>query len=72
MVDYRQFIESDPAYLLGKPRIKGTRISIELILRKLAEGASFAQISSMYPGIGSQEVLAILAYAADVMSGEEA
>jgi uncharacterized protein (DUF433 family) len=69
-MDYRQHIESNPAVMLGKPVIKGTRITAELILQRLSEGATVAQITEGYPHITAQHVLAVLAYASDMMSNE--
>lgn len=71
MVDYTKYIEADPAILLGKPRIKGTRLSVELVLRKLSEGASVEELCAQYPGIGEQDIQAVLSFAADVVAGEE-
>ena len=48
--------------MLGKPVIKGTRITVELILRKLAEGATPADIVTMYPHLEEADVLAALQY----------
>jgi uncharacterized protein (DUF433 family) len=58
-------ISSDPAVMLGKPCIKGTRITVELILRWLAEGRSFDELLEAYPHISEEDIKAALAYAAD-------
>ena len=60
-------ITSDPNVMLGKPCIKGTRITVELILRWLSEGRSFAELQEAYPHIGEDDIKAALAYAADRM-----
>ncbi|MCB0737049.1 MAG: DUF433 domain-containing protein [Bacteroidetes bacterium] len=52
-------IEINPSIMLGKPVIKGTRITVEIILRKLSEGASFQDILAMYPQITKQELESI-------------
>ena len=63
-------IESHPSVMLGKPCIKGTRITVELILRKLAEGCSVEDVLERYRGLKREDVLAAMEYAAGVLSGE--
>ncbi|MDP2208455.1 MAG: DUF433 domain-containing protein [Bacteroidota bacterium] len=46
---YKNFIISDPAIMLGKPVIKGTRITVELILEKFASGETVEQIIESHP-----------------------
>jgi len=58
-------IEINPAVMLGKPIIRGTRIPIELILRKLSEGATEADLLDAYPRLTRQDIQAALAYAAN-------
>jgi uncharacterized protein (DUF433 family) len=58
-------ISIDPAVMVGKPCIKGTRITVELILRWLSEGRSFAELLEAYPHIAENDIKAALAYAAD-------
>lgn len=58
-------IEINPAVMLGKPVIRGTRIPVELILRKLSEGASEAELLDAYPRLEPADIRAALAYAAD-------
>ena len=58
-------ISSDPEIMLGKPCIKGSRIPIYLILRKLAAGMDEAEIREAYPRLRDGDVQAALAYAAD-------
>ena len=57
--------------MLGKPVIKGTRITIELILRKMSEGTSATKILEMYPKLELEDLMACLNYAADVIAKEE-
>lgn len=57
--------------MLGKPIIKGTRITVELILKTLSEGASIENILDMYPHLKREDVLASLKYASDVLAHEE-
>jgi uncharacterized protein (DUF433 family) len=63
-------IEVDPAVMLGKPVIRGTRIPVELIIRKLAEGATEADLLDGYPRLTREDVQAALAYAADSLAHE--
>jgi uncharacterized protein (DUF433 family) len=69
-MDYRDFIESRPDVMLGKPVIKGTRITIELILKKLSEGATVQQLIAGYPFLNEEAILAAISYASDVISTE--
>ncbi|HOW51686.1 MAG TPA: DUF433 domain-containing protein [bacterium] len=70
-MNYRDVIMADPNVMLGKPVIKGTRLSVELILRKLAEGMSVSDLIAAYPNLTQDKILAVLSYSADVMSREE-
>lgn len=63
-------IEINPEIMLGKPVIRGTRIPVELILRKLSEGASEAEILDAYPRLARQDIQAALAYAANSIAHE--
>ena len=63
-------IEVATAVLHGKPVIRGTRIPVELLLRKLAEGASEADLLDAYPKLTPEDVHAALAYAADSLAHE--
>ena len=64
-------IEVDPKVMLGKPVIRGTRITVELILRKLSEGATEADLRDAYPRLTREDIQAALAYAADTVALEE-
>ncbi len=63
-------ISANPAIMMGKPCIKGTRITVELILRKLGAGRSFADILDAYPHLVEDDLRAALAFAADYMQHE--
>ena len=63
-------IVAEPDVMMGKPRIKGTRISVELILRKLGAGRSFADIVEAYPQLTEDDLRAALAFAADYLQHE--
>ncbi len=60
-------IEGNPRVMLGKPVIRGTRIPVELILRKLSEGATEADLLDGYPHLILEDIRAAVAYAADVV-----
>ena len=64
-------ISIDPKVMLGKPCIKGTRITVELILEKLAGGASVEWILDGYPHIKRVEVLEAIRYAHAVLTNEK-
>jgi uncharacterized protein (DUF433 family) len=68
---YADRIISDQKVMLGKPVIKGTRITVELILKKLSEGTSFEELMQAYPHLTKDDILATLSYSADVISREE-
>jgi uncharacterized protein (DUF433 family) len=63
-------IEINPAVMLGKPVIRGTRIPVELLLRKMAEGASEADLLDAYPRLTLADIRAALAYAAESVAHE--
>jgi uncharacterized protein (DUF433 family) len=63
-------IEVNPTVLAGKPVIRGTRVPVELILRKLAEGASEADLLDAYPRLTHEDIQAALHYAADSIAHE--
>jgi uncharacterized protein (DUF433 family) len=63
-------IEINPEVMLGKPVIRGTRIPVELILRKLSEGAAEADLLDAYPRLTRADIQAALAYAADTVAHE--
>ena len=64
-------IEINPKVMLGKPVIRGTRIPIELILRKLSEGAREADLLDAYPRLTREDIQAAIGYAADTVAHEE-
>jgi len=70
-MNYQTRITADFNIMLGKPIIKGTRITVELILRKLSEGLTLAELLESYPQLTSADVLAALAYSASVIDREE-
>lgn len=64
-------IDINPAVMMGKPVIRGTRITVELILQKLAEGATEGDLLEDYPRLSSEDVRAAIAYAAASVAHEE-
>ncbi|HVA45780.1 MAG TPA: DUF433 domain-containing protein [Pirellulales bacterium] len=64
-------IEMNPRVMLGKPVIRGTRIPVEIVLRKLSEGATEAELLDAYPRLTREDIQAALAYAADTVAHEE-
>jgi uncharacterized protein (DUF433 family) len=66
----KDFIEVRPDIMLGKPVIRGTRIPVELVLRKLGEGATMEDLLDGYPTLSREKVMAALIYAADLLANE--
>ena len=63
-------IEINPAVMMGKPVIAGTRITVELILEKLAAGETFAQILAAHPRLTEEALRAALGFAAEVLRAD--
>lgn len=61
----------DAGVMQGKPVIRGTRITVDLLLRKLSEGATQADLLEAYPHLTADDIRAALAYAADAVSHED-
>lgn len=70
-MDWRTRIVSNPDILLGKPTIKGTRISVELILGCFASGWSFDDIVEAYPKLIREDIVAALAYASHAATARQ-
>jgi len=64
-------IEISPGVMMGKPVIRGTRITVELILRKLAEGATEGELLEDYPRLTTEDIRAAMAYGAACVAHEE-
>lgn len=64
-------IVSDPDIMMGKPTVKGTRITVELILEKLGEGMVMAELLEAYPHLAPEDVHAALNFAADYLRNED-
>ncbi len=63
-------IQSDPSIMMGKPVIAGTRITVELILEKLAAGESVEQVLDAHPRLTKEAVLAALDFASKVLKAD--
>jgi len=70
-MQWKDRIAVDPAILVGKPVVKGTRLAVDFIIELLAEGWSEAQILENYPGLTIQDVRACLAYATESLRAEK-
>jgi len=70
MKQYQKHISIDPNIMLGKPVIKGTRIPVELVVRKIGEGALTEDLLDAYPNISKEDIQAALLYAADNLANE--
>ena len=66
----QSLIISDPAVMMGKPVVAGTRITVELILEKMAAGETVAQILEAHPRLTREAVLAALAFAAQALRAD--
>ncbi len=64
---WKMHIHSDPKILLGKPVVKGTRISVEFILGLFSEGWTEQQVLENYPTLNPQSIQAVFAFAADCL-----
>jgi uncharacterized protein (DUF433 family) len=69
-MNWRDYISSDEAILQGKPVIKGTRLSVELILGRLANGWTEAMIFDNYPTLPSESIRAIHAFLLDTIRND--
>jgi uncharacterized protein (DUF433 family) len=70
-MDWRDRITVDPRILVGKPVVKGTRISVEMVVDLLAAGWTHEQILDSYPTLKSDDVRACLAYASELLHAEK-
>ena len=64
-------IEINPNIKAGKPVIRGTRVPVELILRKLSENATEKDLLESYPQLTSEDIRAAIRYAADLVAHED-
>ena len=66
-----QNITTNPKIMLGKPVIKGTRLTVEIIVEKMAYGATLKDLKEDYPFLTEEDVYSALLYAARCLSHEE-
>lgn len=66
----KRLIVSDPRVLMGKPVVAGTRITVELILDKLAAGETVEQLLEAHPRLTGQAISAALAFAAEALRAD--
>ena len=64
-------IETNPKVMMGKPVVRGTRITVELILRKISEGTSERELLDAYSRLTTDDIKAAVRYAADTLAHEE-
>ena len=69
-IDWRKFIHSDPEVLVGKPVVKGTRLSVEFILGLFAGGWTEYQVLENYPTLTAESLQAVFAFTTDCMREE--
>ena len=69
-MNWCKYIASNPDIQSGKPVISGTRITVELIIDKLANGESIDQILESHPHLDKESIFACLSYAADSLKNE--
>ncbi|MBI5787733.1 MAG: DUF433 domain-containing protein [Candidatus Schekmanbacteria bacterium] len=66
----KNLIISDPAVMMGKPVVNGTRVTVELILEKLAAGETVEQILEAHPRLNRKTIQAALAFAAKALRAD--
>ncbi len=71
MTEWKDRIVVDPDILIGKPIIKGTRISVDLIMDRLADGWTLEDITTAYPRVTRDDVLAAIAFVTEVFREED-
>lgn len=69
--DYLERIAIDPKVMVGKPVIRGTRIPVELVVRRIGQGMTIDEMLQEYPRLTVKDIYAALLYAADVVSNED-
>ncbi|MEM6526404.1 MAG: DUF433 domain-containing protein, partial [Bacteroidota bacterium] len=67
-MNYTNRIIANPDIMLGKPVIKGTRITVALVLRKLSEGMTIEQMLASYSHLSKEDIYAALTYASDLIA----
>jgi uncharacterized protein (DUF433 family) len=70
-MEWQDRIVADSKVLTGKPVVRGTRISVELVVQLLAAGWSHAQILESYPHLTEDDIRACLSYASELLREEK-
>jgi len=70
-MNWQERITIDPAILVGKPVIRGTRLAVEFVIDLLAQGWDESEILRNYPGITREDIHACLAYASNALRTEK-
>ena len=70
-MDFTKRIVVNPKVMAGKPVIKGTRIPVDAILKRMAEGMTIEEMLQDYPNLTRDDIKAALEYSADVVRGED-
>lgn len=68
---YHDRIIIDPQIMTGKPVVKGTRIPVDLVLKRLAQDLNFETIRKAYPRLTIEDIKACLSYAQALVGGED-
>ncbi len=67
-MNWQEYIEQDPKIMMGKPCLKGTRLTVELLLDKLGHGVDYEELLASYPVLRREHILAAQAFAAAYLS----
>jgi len=70
-MNWRDHIDRNPAIISGKPKIRGTRLGVELILERLGDGWSIEQLNEAFPAINAEKIQACQAFAAEMLATDE-
>ena len=71
-IKWQNYIEERKDVMLGKPVCKGTRLTVEFVLRQLGSGMTYQEMLEQYPTLKPEHIRAALLYAADVVTMDEA
>jgi uncharacterized protein (DUF433 family) len=70
-MNWKEHIDRNPAVIGGKPKIKDTRIGVELILERLGDGWTVEQLVEAYPRVTAEQIQACQSYAAEMLASDE-
>jgi uncharacterized protein (DUF433 family) len=68
-MEWQERIVSDPQVMVGKPVVKGTRLTVEHLMEQLANGWSEADLVASYPGLSHEDLQACYAFVAETLKG---